>query len=391
MRCLALALVVTTCAAPPPALEPPPAPQLEVPASSPAQPLFSTTFTVRAVARSDTLVRLFVSADCTGLELLRGTAADFERGVEVEAVHGTNVFSAVAVDATGLSSACSEPVSVEARTPMRVSFSAPQVSRVSPPMPTTQRLATLQGTARPGWTVRVWRGRECRDVLLTTADADTFRVQGVQVPLSPNRTLEVTLDAQQGSQLTLCNGPVIQLENDEVAPPAPRGRFFPPAPWPNPEKAVLIENLQDARFVSLSRGDSCASSELVPVRTFCGGGVCQAAVLPLAVGTEPLWGLQLIDGAGNRSPCTALSNDVDPQLEPPPVYLEALDAGASVNLVALASIAGPIAFHSFAQCWDNGIAPTTQLTPTFVVLTEQPRRPWYATVARDAGTCIAAP
>jgi hypothetical protein len=388
---LALLVTVTACSAPPPPPVPPPAPRLEVPPSSASQPLLSSTVTVRAEARSDTLVRLFVTEDCAGLELLRGPAEDFARGVPVEAVHGRNVFSAVAVDAAGLSSACSEPVAVEARTLMRIGVSAPQVTRVTPTMPTTQRLATLQGTAPVGWTVRVWRGRDCRDGPLVTASADTFRVQGVQVPLSPNRRLEVTLDAQQDAQLTLCNGPVIVLENDELAPEAPRARFFPPAPWPNAEKALLIENLQDAKDVSFSRGDTCTPSTLVPVRTVCGGGVCDAVVLPVAVGAEPIWSLQLIDRAQNRSPCTVLRNDVDPQLEPLPVYVEALDAGISVNLIAITSAPGQIAFHQNAGCFGFGYPPLTYLAPNLAILTEQPRGIWAATVGADAGTCIVAP
>ncbi|MBL8921874.1 MAG: hypothetical protein JNJ54_23685 [Myxococcaceae bacterium] len=390
MRGLQLLLLVTACSPPPAAPAPPPAPALEVPPSSASQPLTSRRFTVRASTRSDTVVRLFVSLDCSGPELRRDTAVELERGVEVESVHGKNVFSAVAVDPTGLPSPCSAPVTVEVRLPMRGSFSAPQVLRVSPPMPTRERTATLQGTTQQGWTVRVWGGRECQGPLLASTDAATFQRQGVEVPLPPNRKLEVTLDAELSATQTLCNGPVLLLENDEVPPLAPRGRFFPPPPWPNAEKAVVLEDLQDARFVSLSAGDTCTPSTLVPVRTFCGGGVCQTVVLPLIVGSATTWGLQLIDGAGNRSACTPISNDVDPRLEAPPVYLEALDAGISLNLLAISSVPGPIEFHAIPGCPGTGVVPTS-LAANLAVLTEQLRQRWFASVGRDAGTCAAAP
>lgn len=389
MRGLFLLVLVTTCSPPPAAPVPPPAPVLEVPSSSASQPLTSRAFTVRASTRSDTVVRLFVTLDCSGLDLRRVTAAELERGVEVEAVHGRNVFSALAIDATGLASACSAPVAVEVRLPMRGTFSAPQVVRVSPPMPTRERTATLQGTTQPEWTVRVWGGRECRGPLLASTDAATFQRQGVEVSLPPNRKLEVTLDAELSATQTLCNGPVLQLEHDDLPPAAPVGRFFPPPPWPNAEKAVLLADLQDGKFVSFSAGDTCTPSTLVPVRTFCGGGVCQPVLLPIMVGAGP-WGLQLIDGAGNRSPCTVMRNDIDPLLEPPPVYVEALDAGISVNLLAISSVPGPIEFHRIPGCPGAGVVPTF-LATNLAVLTEQLRERWFANVARDAGTCVEAP
>lgn len=386
---IAFVLIVACTPAPTPPV-PPEAPVLEVPPSDELSPFIGRTIPIRAIARDDTLVRLFVSRDCSGPELLRRRAADFASGVEVESVHGDNHFSALAVDGAGLTSDCSAPARVHVRLPMRGMTSAPQVLRIAPPIPTSQRRVNLQGSAPLGWTVRAWAGRECGGTLLASTDAATFRTRGLTVPLQPNKKNEVTLDAELNAVLTLCNGPVLELTNDEIAPEAPRARFFPPAPWPNPSKAVLIENLQDANFVSLTPMD-CSISTLVPSRTFCGDNVCHTVVLPVTVSGADRWGLQLIDGAGNRSPCLTLSNAVDPMLEELPVYMETLPATSNVNLLAVSNRPGVIGFHVFASCTLGPYPAQTYLDPTCAVLVSQAPGRWAVSLDGDAGTCFAAP
>ncbi|MDP1922924.1 MAG: hypothetical protein Q8L14_42160 [Myxococcales bacterium] len=294
----------------------PKAPTLDVPASSSDDPWRVPTLTLRAVADDDTVVQLFVSADCSGPELLRRPIEAFRDGVELDAVSGTNVFSAAALTRSGLRSRCSAAASVEVRLPMRGSTSAPDVRGISPSMPTKLRLAKLTGFARPGWTVRIWSKPDCDGVVLASGPAADFvNEPGLEVPLPLDGHYDVSLDGVRGFELTRCGNATTRLEND-VTPPVFQARFFPRPPHAFDVSAIVVPDLERGAVVQMRPGDSCVGTDLRVVgSSFCTDERCGWVLFPLPP-AETL-SLLVTDRAGNDGACLTLVQQAAPEGVPP--------------------------------------------------------------------------
>lgn len=308
----ALVVLLVACPAPAPTpmeLEPP---TLEVPATSSDQPWRLPRLTLRAVAGDDTVVQLFVSADCSGPELLRRPIDAFREGVELDAVSGRNVFTATVLTRAGLRSRCSPAVSVEVRLPMRGPATAPEVLATSVRSPTKERSVSVMGYAEDGWTVRVWSKRDCEGIVLATGDASAFAEPGLAVPLQPNERLDVSLDATRGYELSRCSFGTERLENDSE-PPTFSVRFFPTPPHPFRANALLVTDLEVGATVRVRAGVSCDRTAAAGT-AYCENDCCDWLLFPLPVdATLSLWAT---DFAGNESPCLQLQQQSSPQGAP---------------------------------------------------------------------------
>ncbi len=298
------------CAPPPVVPKQPEPPTLEVPAASADEPWRLPRLTLRAAAGDDTVVQLFVSADCSGPELLRRPIEAFRAGVELDAVSGRNVFTATALTRAGLRSRCSQVVSVEVRLPMRGQVSAPEVLDTSVRSPTKERSVTLTGFAQDGWTVRVWSKRDCEGLVLASGEASAFAEPGLEVPLQANEHLDVSLDATRGYELTRCSAST-RLENDS-RPPAFGPEFFPRPPHPFGVNAMLVPSLELGATVRLTGGPQCGGADTRPIGTsYCENDSCDWVLFPLP--TDATFSLWATDFAGNDSTCLTFQQQLAPQ------------------------------------------------------------------------------
>lgn len=303
------------CTAPATTPTEPQPPTLEAPATSSDQPWRLPRLTLRATGEDDTVVQLFVSADCSGPELLRRPIDAFREGVELDTVSGKNVFTATALTRAGLRSRCSPVVSVEVRLPMRGLVTAPEVRGTPVLSPTKELSVTLTGFAQEGWTVRIWSKRDCEGLVLASGDASAFAEPGLSVPLQPNERLDVSLDATRGYELSRCGEVTTRLENDST-PPTFTAEFFPLPPHPFSENAIVVSDLELGVGVRMRSGRECGGADAREVGTaFCERDRCAWLLFPLFVplpdiATFSLWAT---DAVGNESTCKTFEQQLTPR------------------------------------------------------------------------------
>ena len=313
-RAVVVALIGWLCRCAPPVTKPmdPEPPTLEVPATSATEPWRLPRLTLRAAGGDDTVLQLFVSANCSGPELLRRPIEAFREGVELDAVNGVNVFSATALTRAGLRSRCSPAASVEVRLPMRGPTGAPFIQSISPMIPTNERSVRLMGSAPSGWMVRVWSKPDCEGVVLASGPASEFESEpGLEVPLEPNASLLVSLDASLGSELTQCGLQTTRLTNDST-PPTLVPDLFPRPPHPFRHNAIVVADLEARASVRLRAGRGCGGAAVNPTGvTYCEAERCAWVLFPLP--TDATFSLWATDGLGNESACVTVEQQVTPQ------------------------------------------------------------------------------
>ena len=360
-RLIVVGLVACLCRCAPPVpapMEPKP-PTLEVPASSSDDPWRAPTLTLRAAAEDDTVVQLFVSANCSGPELLRRPIEAFRAGVELDAVHGTNVFSATVLTRAGLRSGCSGAASVEVRLPMRGQTSAPDVRGISPSMPTKLRSVRLTGFARPGWTVRIWSKPDCDGVVLASGPAaDFLNEPGLEVALPLDAHYDVSLDGVRGFELTRCGTATTRLENDST-PPDFAARLFPQAPHAFSVSAIVAPDLERGAVVRMRAGTSCEGMDLHPAGVpLCAGERCGWVLFPLP--SDAPMSLLATDRAGNDSPCVTLVQQAGPEGALPTTPVSTWVGPRHVVLAGVAEFNATL--FEQADCAGIGTGPTTLTT-----------------------------
>lgn len=377
---------------------PPPRPVVVLPESSASSPWVDPLVVVKVEAAEAESVVLFVDAECRGTPLLRDSSERFRAGVELEVVHGPNVFSAKAIDSQGLASSCSAPETLEVVKLARGSTTAPLVTRIEPMMPTQRFTGTLFGVAPAGFRVRVWSRPLCQGSLVSTGNG--FGDAGLAVALSPNDRLEVSLDGVRGTELTLCSTPHV-LVNDITPPLAVEGVVFPSQVDRGGEQFFVVKNDPDStEKYGIADGPSCEPAKTMLQFGFdrvCSGivgSVCHR-ILGMPPLSSPRFSVWRVDLAGNAS-CTTL---ISPARDGGSSSLSTLrlHGGTSDNLYAATTHLAPgLQFFEGTTCFGISSFADLQPTPTlYVKVGVLSGSPWSAQLwnpnAPDGGECQVIP
>ncbi len=375
---------------------PPARPIVVVPESSAAMPWVDPLVLVKVEAAEQTSVLLFVDADCQGQPLRRDSAERFRAGIELEVVHGPNLFSAKAVDAQGLASSCSDPATLQVVKLARGTTQAPVVTRIEPTMPTQGLVATVFGIAPAGFRVRLWSRPQCQGALLATGAG--FGIKGLTVALERNERLEVSLDGVRGTELTLCSTPHV-LANDLTPPPEVDTVAIPTELSSQQEEHFLIvtNDFEATDAYAVGYGDRCPTQGQAPsagINRVCAGvagSVCQRILEMPPLPSPNLW-VWRVDPAGNSS-CTIVNGRPTRVGSPPPLSTLRVSGGPSDNLYALtAQLESGVLYFPSRDCRELPSFADLQPTPTlYVKVGVLSGSPWSArlwnSVAPDAGTC----
>lgn len=369
---------------------PPASPIIHLPASSMADPWVDPTVTMTIEAADGTVIMLFVNAECAGLPLERVPIERFRDGVELDVVHGPNVFSAKAIDTRGVASSCSDPVTFEVARPSRGMEPPPRLVRVEPPVPTTALSVRLIGTAAAGFRVRVWSAPNCKGTVLATGLG--FGLEGLRVDLQRDAVLTVSIDGARGNELTQCSGP-LTLENDLTPPELPDVHVLSALEL-QPEMYGVVAN--DAEGDTYSLGLVCGGATgNVGIEGVCAGlsgSVCHRVLDLSRPGPEEL-PLTRSDRAGN-SVCARVTRHVPDAGTT--LVLAAISGRTSLNLYALTTdFASSVHFYRGPSCGDPALPADLQPTPNLFVKVGQLFGQWSARTydlsgQRDAGPCVVA-
>lgn len=285
-----LLLTVLACTPAPVPPEPPAAPVLEGDGAL----VFHFQWTLKGTAPPETVVRLHLDDACRGPALRDFTSAELGEGVSLDLVSGTpNVFTAVAIDAQGLSSACSAPVRVRYERPARPR--RPEAT-ITPPPPTRETRFVIRGTAEGATSVQLFEDFNCIGSPIGELGVDAFREVGFTVEVPPNVGRVFVLRAlNQVGDVSACSSTLSAFSD-----------HFPPvvqlailSPRPSPERSALIGLSSDAALGTVFLGPDCAGSVL----SSCSGSDCTAFPVEFPMAPSSSWSATAVDGLGNSAGC----------------------------------------------------------------------------------------
>jgi hypothetical protein len=173
---------------------------------------------VKGTAEGGSTVSLFTSADCSGLAVASGPAADFAAaGLTVTvADNSTTVFRASVTDAAGNTSACSTTSAtyVEDST----APAGPAMAAVLPEGPANDNTPEVTGGAEAGSTVRLYSG-DCSGTPVGTGSAAQFAAEGVTASVADNSTTVFRATATDAAGNTsACSATSVSYVEDSSAP-----------------------------------------------------------------------------------------------------------------------------------------------------------------------------
>ena len=160
---------------------------------TPSSPANDNTPTLEGAAEAGSRVELWATPDCTGRMIASGTQAAFASpGFHVSVADDTTTtLYAVAIDAAGNASPCSEGVTYVEDS----SSPAPSSLAVSPASPANENAPTVSGSAEPLATVRLYSTASCTDPVLGTGSAATFASPGIAISVADDTTTVVYAQA----------------------------------------------------------------------------------------------------------------------------------------------------------------------------------------------------
>lgn len=285
-----LLLTVLACTPAPMPPVPPAAPVLE----GDGVLAFDFHWTLKGSAPADTIVRIHLDDACRGPALRDVTSARLSEGVQVDLVSGTaNVFSAVSIDAFGVSSACSEPVRVRYERPARPRL---QELNLTPALPTRETLFVIRGTAQDAVSVELFEGFSCSGTPIGELSADAFRNLGFSIEVQPNVSRVFVAQALNVlRERSSCSSSVLAVSDQY--PPVMQLSIL--SPKPSPEQKALVAVSYDATFGTTFLGPDCTG----PMLGSCSGADCRAFPVQFPMASSSSWSATAVDQLGNDSGC----------------------------------------------------------------------------------------
>ena len=215
-------------------------------------------------------VRVYASADCTGMPVAQASAnasGDFSVTLSV-ADDGTHSFQATATDAANNTSACSPVLSYveDSSAP-----AAPVLARTEPASPANENAPRLVGTAEPGSTVRVYASASCSGAPVAQATADAHGAFSVGVSVADNTTTSLHATATDAaSNASSCGQGLTYVENSN-APAAPTFTGSQPGSPANHNTPVLTGTTEGLATVRVYATPDCSGTALATVTADAAG------------------------------------------------------------------------------------------------------------------------
>jgi hypothetical protein len=186
--------------------------------TDPASPSNRNDPKVKGTAEDGSTVSLFTSADCSGLAVATGSAADFSAaGLTVTvADNSTTVFRATITDAAGNTSTCSTTSATYVED--SIAPAPPAVAAVLPEGPANDNTPEVIGGAEAGSTVSIHSG-DCSGTPVGSGSAAQFAAEGVTAAVADNSTTVFRATATDAAGNTsACSATSVSYVEDSTAP-----------------------------------------------------------------------------------------------------------------------------------------------------------------------------
>jgi len=331
--------------------------------TTPSSPGASTTPTVEGTAEPGVTVRLFLGSTCAGA-LLAEVGADgagaFSAVVTV-AADAESVITARAVDAEGLASGCSAPLTyVHDGTPP----APPQLVGTSPPSPSSALAPALFGFAEVGALVVLYRDAGCAAPAGESAVAGADGGFSVAVAVTPNGVTTWWATARDAAgNVSACSPEGLSYVHDDIAPAPPLlTHSVPESPSAETTAPLLVGQAEPGARVAIHVGPDCAGAPAAEVTA--GEGGLFVATVTVAAGSTTTFHGRAVDAAGNASGCspeglTYVHLDEGP---PPPALVATVPPSPGTSTTPVVEGLGPLGTTvRLYQDTDCGGAPVAEV------------------------------
>ncbi|MHA2609851.1 MAG: Ig-like domain-containing protein, partial [bacterium JZ-2024 1] len=235
----------------------PPDPPILTSTSPPSPSKTSTTPTINGTAEPASTINLYTTPDCTGT--ISGTgnadnAGNFSIGVTVSP-NSTTTFYATATDLAGNTSSCSEGISY---THDDIPPAPPILTSTSPPSPSNNIAPSINGTAEPHSTVRLYTASDCTGPESASGPANSDGNFSIIVSVTPNSTTTFYATATDLAGNTSSCSPGISYTHDDIAPDPPiLTSTSPPSPSNTSTTPTINGTAEPASTINLYTTPDC--------------------------------------------------------------------------------------------------------------------------------------
>ncbi|MBI3846846.1 MAG: hypothetical protein HY292_19655 [Planctomycetes bacterium] len=228
----------------------------------------------------------------------------------------TSTRLAVQIDGGAAGTLCVVPPTGEPRPPTSLVVApiviqiavpaAPVFTGSSPTSPANANNPSIQGTAEPGTTVRLYTTSDCSGASVASGTASAGGTFSIPVTVPDNSTTTFYATTTDGvGNTSLCSASGITYVEDSAAPPAPVVTGTSPVSPSNDTTPIVTGTAEVGATVDVFPNASCTGGPI-------GSGVANLfgsfnVTVTVASGSTTTFHARATDGAGNVSPCSATS------------------------------------------------------------------------------------
>jgi hypothetical protein len=293
----------------------PPTPSVD--GSAPASPSDDETPELLGTAEPGATVAAYAAADCGGPAVGSGTAdaTGAFRVLVLVADNSTTTLYAVATDAAGNSSSCSDGFTyVEVTT---APPPAPVVTGTTPASPSNDGTPLVQGTSAPDTTIRVYSTSDCSGPVLGTGIAAPDASFSVETLVAEDTTTTLRATATSpGGTTSACSSTSVEYVEDSTAPAPPTIAGSTPGSPSNELRPSIFGSAEPGATVFLYVAHApvgCAGffTAVGTAAAFASPGLTAGSNVSVPPDFQPRvngtnwFSARAVDAAGNTSGCSA--------------------------------------------------------------------------------------
>ena len=225
-------------------------------------------------AEAGTTVKLYATADCSGVPLATGTAAALSApGIEATVpADETTLVRATATDTGNVTSACGDPI---AYVNDRTAPAAPELVGTTPASPSETTTTRVLGTAEALSEVRLYTNPDCSGQAFATLNAAALADPGAELTVATDSTTQVRGTATDAAGNTSsCGTPIEYVHRTPLAPPVPQPPVEETPPVTPPEVAPPTITPPDPPAAYLEKTKIVIGLDVTPLK----GKRCPATV-----------------------------------------------------------------------------------------------------------------
>ncbi|MBA3287264.1 MAG: hypothetical protein H0U21_04450, partial [Acidimicrobiia bacterium] len=365
----------------------------------PAAPVISTTLPISPSvndntpiivgdAESNSVVRIFTSADCTGTEAASSIASGGAFGIGITvASNSTTPISASSTDPAGNVSACSSSITYvhDSLVP-----AAPVITTATPGSPSNTNTPTIAGTTEAAATIRLYTDATCTTPIGSSVTATSGGGFAVGITVTDNTTTTLYARATDpATNVSPCSAPFSYIE-DSTAPTTPSlDNLAASATSTTP---TLTGSAEASSSVAIYASATCSGAVFASGTATGAGGF--GIMVTVTSNTTTSFTARTTDAAGNVSACSAAiaytHDNVAPAAPTALATTPLSPAGSNTPSVTGSAEAGSTVRLFTGPTCGTGVAGTTTATVggTFAVSLTVPNgstTTFYATTTDPAG------